>query len=135
MCTQVYIHIKDGKIDFVASDDPDALEVITVEEISQANKSTQLVGVHSRAVFDWSPNEFKRRVEGAKRQYRKNLLEANKAEYLKSRGQICPYCKSHDIEGTGSSAADDNWHQEEVRCKDCGLMWHDIYILTDITLP
>jgi hypothetical protein len=62
------------------------------------------------------------------------LTRGQVRQYIKSRGTFCPFCKSPEIEGTGNSNSDADWHENEVECHDCGAMWKDIYILSDVSV-
>ena len=44
----------------------------------------------------------------------------------------CPHCGSKSIEGTGSRNSDGDWHENQIKCIECGAEWNDIYTLTDV---
>jgi len=53
-----------------------------------------------------------------------------KIEYLHN-PDICPFCKSNDLEAT-SMDVDSNRAWQPVKCNGCGEEWTDIYKLVDI---
>ena len=53
-------------------------------------------------------------------------------QYLKGHGAFCPFCQSPQIEGTGTSNSDADWHENEVACQACGALWKDVYLLADV---
>ena len=58
------------------------------------------------------------------------LSPEQKADYLASGGQHCPFCKSEDIAGT-----DLDYGQEllqKCECMDCGKHWTDVYRLVAV---
>lgn len=50
-------------------------------------------------------------------------------EYLKKAGQICPFCKSHDISAGVDTHIDCTVAWNEVTCNECGKKWNDIFQL------
>jgi len=64
----------------------------------------------------------------------KKQLAETKKKYLKSKGTICPYCGSKEIEGTGSLDYDGDYVSNGVVCLSCDKGWGDIYLLGDIVL-
>jgi len=62
----------------------------------------------------------------------RKLTEEDKQEYLNSRGNICPYCRSDNISATGYMNADDLTAHRKVECFECGEEWLDVYTLTEV---
>ncbi len=52
-------------------------------------------------------------------------------EYLKTGGVFCPFCKSHDIEGS-SVEINEGTAQQDVSCVSCGGAWQDGYRLVTV---
>ena len=51
------------------------------------------------------------------------------AEYLDEGGTVCPFCKSHDIQGQEINIdAGSAW--QDVNCNQCSQDWQDTYTLT-----
>lgn len=62
-----------------------------------------------------------------------NLLTAQQqCQYLDCGGGKCPWCGSTDIEGTGESNSDADWHNNEIICNVCGAVWLDIYTISGV---
>jgi len=62
-----------------------------------------------------------------------NLLTAEQQRrYLAHGGNHCPCCEGEEIEGTGQSNSDADWHENEVECKTCGAIWLDIYTISGV---
>ncbi len=62
-----------------------------------------------------------------------NLLTAEQQrQYLARRGNACPWCGRPEIEGTGKTNSDADWHENEVECKSCGAVWLDIYTISGV---
>jgi hypothetical protein len=58
-----------------------------------------------------------------------NKSTMTSAEYLEQGGTVCPFCKSHDIEGQEVNIdAGTAW--QDVSCNQCGEEWQDTYTLT-----
>ena len=60
----------------------------------------------------------------------KKLTEKQKKTYLEN-SNLCPSCKSDQIEGS-SVEIDDGGAYQPMICSDCGKSWNDIYTLTDV---
>ena len=54
-------------------------------------------------------------------------------EYVKSKGQVCPFCGSNAIEGDDFDC-DEGWAAQKMKCNDCGRRWFDEYQLIGFTL-
>lgn len=52
-----------------------------------------------------------------------------KEEYAQSQGLLCPFCKSHNIEGASPFEVTGNTAVQDVRCLDCGKEWEDVFRL------
>jgi len=59
------------------------------------------------------------------------LTEERKQQYVADGGTKCPYCESHDIEGSFVEINVGSGHQR-VRCAGCGKVWTDFYELIDM---
>ena len=53
--------------------------------------------------------------------------------YIDNNGATCPFCGSHDLEGSSVDITEGVAHQE-VHCVNCDAAWCDIYTLTDISV-
>ena len=62
------------------------------------------------------------------------LTVRQKQIYLRHEGNRCPLCRSHDIEGTGTRNYDGDWCTNKVECRACGVVWEDIYTLSDLQI-
>ena len=60
------------------------------------------------------------------------LTEEQQRQYLAHGGNRCPWCAGEEIEGTGQSNSDADWHENEVECKTCGAIWLDIYTISGV---
>ena len=60
------------------------------------------------------------------------LTDEKKQEFIKNRGNICPYCGSKNLDGLGLFEADDNYATHLIHCESCGKQWKDFYILSGI---
>jgi hypothetical protein len=60
------------------------------------------------------------------------ITPEQRERYLQSGGNICPFCNSLNIQGTGSGDSDSDWHSKEVECLDCKEMWVDIYKIVNV---
>jgi len=61
----------------------------------------------------------------------KKLTKKQKAEYLKNKGFICPFCGSRNISADNPELTDYGV-DVDVSCADCGRSWIDVYSLTDV---
>ncbi len=52
------------------------------------------------------------------------------SKYLKSRGNICPFCESNDISASQPEFYDSGFITQDVTCENCGMGWTDEYQLT-----
>lgn len=59
------------------------------------------------------------------------LTEEQRATYLATRGLLCPFCETDNIEG-GSVEVNDGGAMQECNCADCGEEWTDIYKLINV---
>jgi hypothetical protein len=59
------------------------------------------------------------------------LTEEQRANYLATGSNTCPFCGSPHIEG-GSVDVDSGGASQEVLCQCCTEEWVDIYTLTDV---
>lgn len=53
-------------------------------------------------------------------------------EYTMKDGVFCPYCRSHNLDGTGDDHIENNEYYSGVVCHACGKHWTDVYKLNDI---
>jgi hypothetical protein len=60
------------------------------------------------------------------------FTEEVKADYLKSGGGHCPYCRSKDISATEPVDMDGDNGGQVIECFECEKRWMDIVSLTDI---
>lgn len=59
------------------------------------------------------------------------LTDAQKADYLRRNGAVCPYCGSPDIEGD-SFDHEAGWVRQEMSCHNCDKSWTDVYRLSRV---
>lgn len=50
-------------------------------------------------------------------------------EYLAANGNLCPHCRSHDINADGAFDADSDYAARAVECNSCQRRWTDTYRL------
>lgn len=62
---------------------------------------------------------------------KKILTEAKKKRYVKTGYNKCPYCGSHDIEGS-SVEIDGKSALQKIFCLSCERSWRDVYLLAEI---
>jgi transposase-like protein len=53
-------------------------------------------------------------------------------DYLDSKGVRCPFCKSDQIEGSGSISIEDYQAVQDVSCLKCKRTWTDVYTLSGV---
>ncbi len=66
---------------------------------------------------------------------KENYMFTNKQKtaYINALGNICPYCKSKDINALGKlEPNDDGTATQVVECFACDKRWEDIYTLAGI---
>ena len=63
---------------------------------------------------------------------RKTLTAEMKQKYLDSKGVVCPFCCSHNIEADESVNVDAGFGSQSVHCNICDADWTDIYKLWDV---
>lgn len=51
-------------------------------------------------------------------------------EYAEQGGNVCPYCRSKDVESQERVQVDSYGGTQRVGCEDCGRRWYDTYTLT-----
>ena len=54
-------------------------------------------------------------------------------QYVKGKPNLCPFCKSDEIEGEGVSIEDKEAFQD-ITCLSCGSQWMDRYKLSGYVL-
>ncbi len=59
------------------------------------------------------------------------LTAARKRDWLATRGNRCPYCKSPDLEA-GDHDFDGDSCTQDVRCLVCRRTWTEVYTLSDL---
>ena len=60
-------------------------------------------------------------------------MKADLENYLKTKGQACPFCQSTDIESQSDISVGDSgiaWHN--IQCNSCDQEWRDEYRLVGI---
>ena len=66
------------------------------------------------------------------------LTDEVKKKYLKDGGSCCPRCGATDDDlkliQNGVPQYMGNTLQDKVSCEPCGLVWWDIYVLSDIVI-
>ena len=62
----------------------------------------------------------------------KNFTNEMQADYLKSRGVHCPFCKGKDIQGSGSLDMEAGEISQVMACLGCGEKWIDLYKLSGV---
>lgn len=60
------------------------------------------------------------------------MTAEQKADYLKSGGRHCPYCKSQNLDGEVTRYDHDD-PEQDVTCLDCGKSWTDILGPIDVS--
>lgn len=53
--------------------------------------------------------------------------EMTDKEYLDESGNLCPYCRSVNLENCGAPEIETGTCYQQVECYDCGRMWDDVY--------
>ena len=56
------------------------------------------------------------------------LTEEQKRAYMQNTANLCPFCKSWDIEGSPIEA-DGRYAWQEATCSECQEQWRDVYTL------
>jgi hypothetical protein len=56
------------------------------------------------------------------------LTEEQKIAYMQDAANLCPFCKSWDIEG-GPVEIDGRYAWQETTCNECQERWRDVYKL------
>jgi len=51
-------------------------------------------------------------------------------KYLESKGAICPFCNSNDVEAFGFEVEENGTASQAVHCNGCDRSWDDLYTLT-----
>lgn len=63
------------------------------------------------------------------------LTRAQKKRYLRKDGNVCPnpHCNSEDLRTIGQPNIDGKCIRQDIECLNCGQLWTNLYILSDIT--
>jgi hypothetical protein len=61
------------------------------------------------------------------------ITEEAEREYIRTGGQSCPRCGSHDLEGSALDIEGSSTSQEII-CAACYLVWIDVYELHHIVV-
>ena len=62
------------------------------------------------------------------------MPKLSEKEYLQELGQLCPMCKSEDIQATGVIETDSDYGWQRVECSNCNAEWDDVYKLVGYSL-
>jgi len=62
------------------------------------------------------------------------MPKLSEKEYLRELGQLCPMCKSEDIQTTGVIETDSDCGWQRVECSNCSAEWDDVYKLVGYDL-
>jgi hypothetical protein len=57
------------------------------------------------------------------------ITEEQKRAYMQDAANLCPFCKSWNIEG-GRLETDGRYAWQEATCKECRQQWRDVYTLS-----
>jgi len=68
-----------------------------------------------------------------KGEYMKDFTYAQKHDYIRKGGTVCPICRSDQLEGSCFDA-DAGTAYQRINCLECNLEFNDCYTLTDIEL-
>ena len=62
------------------------------------------------------------------------MPKLSEEEYLRELGQVCPMCKSLDIQSNGAIETDSDYGWQRIECRACDAEWSDVYKLVGYDL-
>lgn len=64
--------------------------------------------------------------------FKPDMTEEARINYVRYESQRCPFCRSQHISATEDMDVDGTEAWQDIKCRDCGRRWRDLYKLRGV---